>query len=260
MTTVHVLASPEAVGAAAASRIADLIQARGPRPFLLGCPGGRSAVTTYHALGSEANARGLDLSKIKVVMMDDYVTDDGAGPRRVDPSVHYSCERFAHREILPALNATLEPARQVSGDNVWLPDPAEPEAYERRIDAAGGIDFFILASGAGDGHVAFNPPGADQYSRTRIVELAEQTRRDNMATFPAFASLDQVPTLGVTVGVGTIARSSREAALVIHGHDKQTAFRRLTASTRYDTNWPATVIHLVEASTIYADEQAAVTQ
>ena len=32
---------------------------------------------------------------------------------------------------------------------------------------------------------------------------AESKRRDNLATFPGFASLDEVPERGVSVGLGT---------------------------------------------------------
>ena len=51
--------------------------------------------------------------------------------------------------------------------------PADPEGYEQRLADAGGIDLFLLASGAGDGHVAFNPPGAD---RDTFKDTAEATK------------------------------------------------------------------------------------
>lgn len=257
MSAIHVLNSPQDVGRAVAGRIADLIEAAGRRPFLLGCPGGRSPVTTYTALGEIAARRGLDLSQLRIVMMDDYVQAEGSLYARVDHGAHYSCERFAREEIRETLNAQLPVDLRVDSAHIWLPDPKEPEAYDESIDQHGGVDFFILASGAGDGHVAFNPPGTPASARTRVVELAEQTRRDNLVTFPQFADIDEVPTHGVTVGVGTIAELSHEAALVIHGADKRTAFNRLTGTSKFDESWPATVVHLVQRSAIYADDLAA---
>jgi glucosamine-6-phosphate deaminase len=118
------------------------------------------------------------------------------------------------------------------------------------------VDFFILASGAGDGHVAFNPPGSAEGSRSRIVELAEQTRVDNIATFPRFGSVDEVPTHGVTVGIRTIAELSRAAAMVLVGVDKRNAFARLSDGQGYDASWPATVVRLVEGAALYADHAA----
>jgi glucosamine-6-phosphate deaminase len=145
------------------------------------------------------------------------------------PSVHFSCRGFAERELPRA-------------KDVWLPEPERPAAYDERIDAEGGIDLFLLASGATDGHVAFLPPGSPRDGRTSVVELAESTRRDNLATFPQFASLDDVPTHGVSVGLGTIG-AARSLRLVLHGPDKQAAAERLLALDRFDPAWPASIVH-----------------
>jgi glucosamine-6-phosphate deaminase len=182
-------------------------------PALLGCPGGRSLLTTYRALP--------ELPDTTAVLMDEYVP--------VPPtSAHYSCRGFAEREIR---------AREV-----WIPDPEDPDAYDERIDAAGGIDIFLLASGASDGHVAMLGPGAPRDGRTSVVELAETTRRDNLATFPGFSSLDEVPTRGVSVGLGTIA-NARALRLVVHGADKRAAAERLLSLDRYDPAWPVSIVH-----------------
>src|SRR5207253_2965800 len=83
---------------------------------VLGCPGGRSLLTTYRHLP--------ELPETTIVMMDEYVP--------VPPtSAHYSCRGFAERE-LPRARA------------VWLPDPDDPAAFDERIAAAGGIDLFLL--------------------------------------------------------------------------------------------------------------------
>jgi glucosamine-6-phosphate deaminase len=184
------------------------------RPRLLGCPGGRSLRTTYRALPP--------LPETTIVMMDEYVP--------VPPtSAHYSCRGFAERE-LPRAAA------------VWLPDPDDPEDYDARIAAAGGIDVFLLASGASDGHVAMLGPGAPRDGRTSVVELAESTRRDNLATFPEFSSLEDVPTRGVTVGLQTIM-DARALRLVIHGPDKRAAVDRLLSLDAYDPAWPVSIVH-----------------
>jgi glucosamine-6-phosphate deaminase len=182
-------------------------------PALLGCPGGRSLVTTYRALP--------ELPETTAVMMDEYVPVPPA-------SAHYSCRGFAEREIR---------AREV-----WLPDPGEPEAYDERIESAGGIDIFLLASGASDGHVAMLGPGAPRDGRTSVVDLAETTRRDNLATFPEFTSLDEVPSRGVSVGLGTIAKA-RALRLVVHGPDKRAAIEHLLSLDHYEAAWPISIVH-----------------
>jgi glucosamine-6-phosphate deaminase len=244
--------SPEALGEAVAEDIATRLAAR-PGRFLLGCPGGRSPRPVYAAFARLSVERDLDLSRLVIVMMDDYLT---ASFDHVPADAHYSCRRFARQEIHAVLNAGLGASQRIPDGNVWFPDPADPAAYDTRIEAAGGIDLFLLASGAGDGHVAFNPPGSPRESRTRIVPLAEQTRRDNLATFPDFTGLDQVPTHGVTVGIATIAQA-RASAMVAWGADKQKAWGRLSAATDFDPSWPATVWASCPDATLYADHAAA---
>lgn len=249
---VLILDSPEALGEAVARDIADRLTAR-TGPFLLGCPGGRSPRPVYAALARLARAEALDLARVVIVMMDDYLT---SAFEHVPIDAHYSCRRFARDEILAVLNAGLGKSERIPDGNIWFPDPADPGAYDRRISAAGGIDLFLLASGAGDGHVAFNPPGSDRDSRTRIVPLADQTRRDNLATFPDFASIEQVPTHGVTVGIATIAQA-RASAMLVWGADKRIAFRHLASARAYDPDWPSTVWATCPDATLYADRTAA---
>lgn len=262
MTTnerVRVFPGPAALGESVARHLLERIEAAAAegRGFVLGCPGGRSPVPIYRALGRLVAARALGISHVTIAMMDDYVTRTGDGWERVPPGAHFSCEGFAHREIRDVLNAGAPSSGRIPAAGVLLPDPNATERYEPLLEGLGGIDFFLLASGAGDGHVAFNPPGTPEDSGARVVELAEQTRRDNLATFPDFAGLDEVPTHGVTVGTGTIRRLSREALMVLIGGDKRTAFARLSAGGGYDPMWPATIYRTVPGAMLYADEAAA---
>lgn len=207
MASVRHFADAEELGATLAAELAA------DPPRLLGCPGGRSLLTTYRALP--------ELEGTTCVLMDEYVP---VPPR----TAHYSCRGFADREL--------------RGREVWVPDPEEPEAYDERIASAGGIDVFLLASGASDGHVAMLGPGAPRDGRTAVVELAETTRRDNLATFPEFESLDEVPTHGVSVGLATIM-DARALRLVVHGPDKRDAVEHLLGLDGYDPDWPVSIVH-----------------
>lgn len=170
-------------------------------------------------------------------MMDEYLAPGAE-------EAPWSCHSFVEREI------------KFPVADIWFPDPADPSAYDTRIADAGGIDLFILASGASDGHVAFNAPGSPRDSRTRIVSLSDATRRDNLETSPSFARLENVPRQGVTVGIDTIA-GAREAIMVVWGAGKRSTLRRILAAERYDPSWPATVIHEVSRREIVADRAAA---
>ncbi len=234
MTGVRVFPDPEELGQALADEILSAYE-RSDGTFLLGCPGGRSLLTTYRALA----ARRPDVSRLVIVMMDEYLD--------ASPDAHFSCARFAREQLARPLGLPAE--------RVWLPDEHEPERYDERIAAAGGIDLFLLASGASDGHVAFVPPGSPREGRTAVLELAETTRRDNLATFAAFGSLDEVPTRGVSVGLGTIS-AARSLRLVLHGAEKRHAAARVLALDRFDEAWPASVVHEHEDAEIWLDREA----
>lgn len=255
MTEVRVFPDDSALGAALADEIvAGIDEARvvGQR-YILGCPGGRSPRSTYQALAQRV--AGADLGHLVIAMMDDYVRPgpDG-GWQHVASGAHYSCRRFAHVEIVAPLNEVA--AIDVSREQVWVPDPADPPAYRLRLEEAGGVDLFIVATGASDGHVAFVKPGTPLDSDVSIIPLAETTRRDNMATFPEFASLDEVPDHGVSVGLGTIRAVSQRVRLIINGEGKRLAARRALEADDFDPDWPATFIHRCRDAQIWLDEAA----
>ena len=255
----RVFATPAALGRSLAAEILEGAAAarRGGRRFLLGCPGGRSLRSTYDELARQAGEAGADLSRLVVVMMDEYLRPANGGFAYCPDDAHYSCRRFAEAEIRAPLDRALPAPARVPRANVWLPDPVDPAAFDARLAAAGGVDLFLLATGASDGHVAFNPPGTGLDSVTRVVRLADSTRRDNLATFPDFRGLGEVPTHGVSVGLGTIARLSRAVALVAHGAHKAAAVRRLLAATEFTPDWPATVVHACRDARLLLDRAAA---
>jgi glucosamine-6-phosphate deaminase len=256
---IEILETPQALAERLAADVLSALKTDGldSRQVLLGCPGGRSLRLTYQELGVRAAQEVADFSRLVILMMDEYLVGQRGKLRACDPDAHYSCRRFGHEQIRDTLNAGVSPERQIPAKNVWLPDPADPLDYERRIEMAGGIALFLLASGASDGHVAFNPPGSPRESRTRIVPLAESTRQDNLRTFPEFKTLEEVPGHGVSVGIATIAELSRRAVLVLTGADKRLAAQRIAAARAYDPTWPSTVIHECRNARILMDQAAA---
>jgi glucosamine-6-phosphate deaminase len=252
--------TPACIGTHLAGRIVAGIRAANEagHAYLLGCPGGRSAMPVYEALARKLAAEAVDCSQLTVAMMDEYLLKGPDGAFSPPPVLaHYSCRGFGEREILGRINASLPVASRIRVENFWMPDPSTPADYDMRLADAGGVDLFLLASGAGDGHIAFNPPGSSRDSRSRVVKLAEQTRRDNLATFPVFKSLDEVPTHGVTIGIGSIVDLSKAVAMIVWGEGKRTAYRRIVESRFYDPSWPATIVAECRQAELHADRAAA---
>lgn len=251
--TVRIWGDAESLGAALAAEIVDGIEAAGAagRRYVLGCPGGRSPKPVYLALAAEVSRRSVNLSHVVIAMMDEYVVEIDSHYRNVDPAEAFSVVRFGRDEIVAPLVAAGRGAPEL-----WTPDASNPAAHEDRI-AASGIDLFILASGSGDGHVAFNAPGTPVDARSRVVPLPESTRTDNVRTHPDFGSADAVPPFGVTVGTGTIADYSARAVMVAHGVEKRVAATHLAGSSDYDSQWPATIVHRCRNAAVYLDTAAA---
>ena len=89
-------------------------------------------------------------------------------------------------------------------------------AYEKRIENLGGIDIQILGIGT-NGHIAFNEPGTPRNSKTRIVDLTENTIKDNSRFFD---SIDEVPTQAMTMGIDTIMKA-KTIYLIAQGEHKR---------------------------------------
>ena len=254
---IRIFPTPEAIGAYVADQILRSIEEarRAGRAYLLGSPTGRTPRPIYSAMAQRLAQTPQDLGSLTLVMMDEYLVPGANGLEYAPADAPWSCHHFARVEIVEPLNSVLRPAQRLREDAVWFPLPDDPAEYESRIEAAGGIDLFLLASGAGDGHVAFNPPGSARDSRTRVIPLSDGTRKDNLQTFPAFGTLDNVPRHGISVGVSTMI-AAHSAMMVVWGAGKRLTLSKMKAAERYEPDWPATLIHECPRGEIVADKAA----
>ena len=254
---IRVFPTPEAIGEELAGRLLSRIdRARiASRRFLLGWPTGRSPKPLVAAMARRLAEKPQDLSHVVFVMMDEYLVRVGDELRHAPADAPWSCRWFERFEIRDRLNGVLPESHRVREESTWFAGPANPAEYDARIEAAGGIDFFILASGVNDGHVAFNQPGSPRDSRTRIIPLSDLMRRDNLATFPTFGTIENVPRHGISVGIDTIVRA-REAAMIAFGEGKRLTVQRMRAASRYEPDWPATLVHELASCEILCDEAA----
>ena len=99
---------------------------------------------------------------------------------------------------------------------------AECADYERRIEAAGGIDLFMGGVGP-DGHIAFNEPGSSLTSLTRMKTLTQDTIIANSRFFDNDVNL--VPKTALTVGVGTVM-NARSVMIIVNGYKKARALQQ----------------------------------
>ncbi len=177
---------------------------------VLGLATGTTPLAMYRELIRLHREEGLDFARVTTFNLDEYV---GLGPS--DPhSYRYFMQEHLFGQINIASQQTHFP------DGRALDYAASCLAYEHRIKDCGGIDLQVLGIGS-DGHIAFNEPGSSLGSRTRLKTLASETVKDN-ARF--FDSIDQVPRLAITMGVGTILES-KQCMLIALGKKKAKAIR-----------------------------------
>uniref|UniRef100_A0A2K5HNP8 Glucosamine-6-phosphate isomerase n=1 Tax=Colobus angolensis palliatus TaxID=336983 RepID=A0A2K5HNP8_COLAP len=170
---------------------------QGPGSTPLGC---YKKLIEYYKNGD------LSFKYVKTFNMDEYV-----GLPRDHPESYHSFmwnNFFKHIDIHPENTHILD------GNAVDL--QAECDAFEEKIKAAGGIELFVGGIGP-DGHIAFNEPGSSLVSRTRVKTLAMDTILANARFFDG--ELTKVPTMALTVGVGTVM-DAREVMILITGAHK----------------------------------------
>lgn len=230
-----ILKSPEEAGAAAAAVVRECVRAR--PDAVLGFATGSSPLPLYDALADSDE----DFSRISGFALDEYVGLPPGDPR--------SYAAVIDDEVTRRLG--LRP------DAVHVPDVSAPDLdasakdYEHAIQSAGGVDLQILGIGH-NGHLAFNEPGAPFDSRTRVETLTERTRSAN-ARF--FDSPDEVPTLCLTQGIGTILEA-RHLLLIVHGAGKADIVARALQGP-VTPDCPASALQLHGRVTVVLDEAAA---
>eukprot|EP00049_Salpingoeca_infusionum_P026701 m.27302 g.27302 ORF g.27302 m.27302 type:complete len:274 (+) comp8916_c0_seq1:270-1091(+) len=236
--------SPKEVGRWTAGYIAQRINEFAPtadKPFVLGLPTGSTPLETYKELIVLHKSGKLSFEHVITFNMDEYC----GLPRDHEESYHSFMwtNLFKHIDIKP------ENANILNGN---APDlHAECEEYERKIEAVGGIELFLAGIGP-DGHIAFNEPGSSLVSRTRVKTLAADTIRANARFFGNDVS--KVPTMALTVGVGTVM-AAREVCLLVTGAHKAYALHK-AIEEGVSHMWTCSMLQQHPKAVIICDDEA----
>lgn len=207
---------------------------------ILGLATGSTPLELYAELARLNREKAMSFSRATSFNLDEYVGLDGSH----DQSYRYFMNEnlFRHVDIRPAY--TFVP----SGMNT---DPETAAAYDKQIAEAGGIDIQLLGIG-NNGHIGFNEPNTPFGSITHTVELTESTREANKRFF---ASIDDVPTHAVTMGIKTVMHA-RSIILMAIGRGKADIIAR-TVNGPVTPEVPASVLQLHPDVEVYLDYEAA---
>lgn len=183
----------------------------------------------------------VDISQLTTFNLDEYI---GLGAEHAQ-SYHY----YMHQHLFSELGLPRERTHLPGG--MAKDFDAACQAYSAAIKALGGLNLQLLGIGT-NGHIGFNEPYTSFSSRTHVVELSEQTRRDNGRFF---ADQSEVPTHAVTLGLQDILEAE-EILLVVTGRHKANIVAELFHSA-VDEALPASVLKQHANTTIVLDREAA---
>jgi glucosamine-6-phosphate deaminase len=205
-------------------------------------PTGSTPLGLFEELIRRIRAGKADFSCAEFFCLDEYL-----GLSREDPN---SLTGWLFREFF--VPAGIEPSQVHTVPS----EPADPireaAAYEMALANAGGLDLAVLGIG-GNGHIAFNEPGSPLDSRTRVIDLASESREQAAAywagTFPA-------PTQAMTIGVATLLEA--RAIILIASGDAKAGILRQALRGPISPSVPASLLRTQpEKLTVIIDNAAA---
>jgi len=122
--------------------------------------------------------------------------------------------------------------------------------YEQDIARAGGIDYLILGIGH-RGRIGYNTPGTAASSRTHLVMLDNDSRKEASLLFQ---TIDNVPSSVITMGLATMS-NAKNVVLLSWGAGKAQDLKQTVEDKAADT-FPATCLQAHPAIKVITDIQA----
>jgi glucosamine-6-phosphate deaminase len=214
-------------------------QIRSKPGSVLGLATGSSPMGVYKLL-EEYYRRGVDFSQVTTFNLDEYVGLSAEHPQ--------SYRHYMEEHLFSKVNIGRDNSHVPNGMAADLEE--ECRRYEELIRRSGGIDLQLLGIGS-NAHIGFNEPGTAFGSTTQVVDLAESTISDN-ARF--FASLDEVPTQAISMGIKSIMHAKSIVLMANGGSKADAIFAAVRGPVTPEV--PASVLQLHPSVTFVVDQAA----
>jgi glucosamine-6-phosphate deaminase len=206
----------------------------------IGFATGGTPLGLYQELIKAHKDMNIDFSKIKTFNLDEYypISKDNKN------SYYY----FMFENLFNHINVN---ASQLNLLNGTTKNPkTECDIYEKKIKD-NPIDIQILGLGV-NGHIGFNEPNSSFDSKTRMVELTQETINDNSRFFK---SVEEIPKNALTMGISTIM-SAKKILILASGKNKADAVKWLVDGN-VDERCPATILQRHPDVVLIIDSEAA---
>ncbi len=239
---IEVYATNEALGIAAAARVAPLIEEAiresGECRIILAT--GNSQFSFAKALASYAN---IDWNRVVCFHMDEYVGISADHPASFRLWMKQRIESILHPRMF----------HYIAGDSADV--TAEVERYSHLLTEK-PIDITCMGIGE-NGHLAFNdPPVADfnDPAVVKVVELEDSCKRQQVGEghFPDIAS---VPKHAITLTIPTLLSAKRVFVIVPEARKAEAAYN--TVHARISTAVPSSILRKHPHARLYLDTDSA---
>ena len=207
---------------------------------VLGLATGSSPIGTYDNMVKDHKENGTSYKNIKTVNLDEYVT--------LAPDHDQSYAYFMRKNLFDRVDIDLANTNLPSG---IAPDAqAECDRYNALLDTM-KQDIQLLGLGS-NGHIGFNEPGTPFGSVTHLVDLTENTIKDNSRLF---ANIEDVPRQALSMGIKNIMQA-KSILMVVSGANKADAVYGMVKG-EVTPDLPASVLQLHPDVTVICDKAAA---
>jgi glucosamine-6-phosphate deaminase len=185
---------------------------------------------------------GLSFKNVITFNLDEYFP--------IERSARQSYWSFMHRHLFDHVD--IDPANiHIPNGNLTKEQAKQHCAeYEQAIEETGGIDLQVLGIG-NNGHIGFNEPGSSIFSKTRIINLENNTRTANAKEF---SNIARVPRLAITMGISTIMKAKR-VLLMAWGNKAGIVAKSVEGNVTEQV--PASILQQHDNCTFVLDELAA---
>lgn len=207
---------------------------------ILGLATGSTPIGIYANMVQAYKRKEISFAKVRTVNLDEYV---GLGE-----SDNQSYVSFMRRNLFDHIDVDLRNTYLPNGKSQNL--EVECERYNELLQSM-RQDIQLLGIGS-NGHIAFNEPNTPFTSCTHVVNLTQNTIKDNARFFPCAAD---VPTQALTMGLSNIM-NAKEIVIVVTGSNKaQAAYDAFKGSI--SESCPASILQQHPSVTLIMDNDAA---
>lgn len=207
---------------------------------VLGLATGSTPIGLYKEMIADHKAEGTSYADVTAFNLDEYMGLDYSSDQSY---VYFMRENLFDHIDIKLENTNIENGKAADAD-------AECARYNALL-AKNTIDLQILGIGS-NGHIAFNEPGTPFASVTHVVDLTENTIKDNSRLF---ASIDEVPRKAFTMGLSNIM-AAKKILVLANGANKAKAVYGMVRG-EITENVPASILQNHANCTLICDEAAA---